>query len=143
MWSPLEKTVILPMGAFGLSYMAWLGTICPLIVVSALFIGIYCWFAVKETEVQIEAKSNLGFNDFVRNALPFLLAIVSYIVLGGKGPLAVFGVFGTLLAYYVIVNKAFNIKKLNSYINWKTLGIIAVIFAIAGFTQEHLSLIHI
>jgi hypothetical protein len=137
MWSPLEKTVILPMGAFGLSYMTWLGIIWPLIAVSALFIGSYCWFAVKETEVQIKAKSDLRLGDFIRNALPFLLAIVGYIVLGGRGPLAVFGVFGILLAYYIIVNRAFNIKKLNSYINWKTLGIIAVIFAIAGYAQEH------
>jgi len=137
MWSPLEKTVILPMGAFGLSYLAWLGTIWPLIAVSALFIGSYCWFAVKEEEVQIKAESNLGFGDFARNALPFLLAIVGYIALGGEGPLAVFGVFGTLLVYYVIANRAFDLKKLNSYINWKTLGIIAVIFAVAGYAQEH------
>jgi hypothetical protein len=139
MWSPLEKTVILPMGAFGLSYLTWLGTIWPLIAVSALFIISYCWFAVKEGEVEIKAKLVLSFGDFVQNALPFLLAIIGYIALGGKGPLAVFGVFGVLLGYYIIVNKAFDLKKLNSYINWKTLGIIAVIFAVAGYAQEHRS----
>jgi hypothetical protein len=120
-----------------LSYLAWIGTIWPLIAVSALFIGGYCWFAVKEKEVEIKAKSKLSFGDFTRNALPFLLAIVGYIALGGKGPLAVFGVFGALLAYYIIANRSFDLKKLNSYINWKTIGIIAVIFAIAGYAQEH------
>ena len=43
MWSPLEKTVIIPIAAFGLTYGAWLGMIWPLLVASLLFIAWYIW----------------------------------------------------------------------------------------------------
>ncbi len=39
MWSPLEKTVVIPIAAFGLTYGAWLGMIAPLLIASLVFIG--------------------------------------------------------------------------------------------------------
>lgn len=136
-WSPLEKTVILPMAAFSLSYTAWLGMVWPLIAVSALFIGCYIWFGVKENEVEIKEKSNFKLSNFFINVAPFLIAIAGYIYLGGEGPSAVFTVFGLLTAYYIILTKTFSLKKLNSYINWKTMAIIAFVFVAAAYTQAH------
>ena len=37
-WSPIEKTVILPMAAFGLSYTAFLGIMWPLIAATFAYI---------------------------------------------------------------------------------------------------------
>jgi len=138
MWSPIEKPVILPMAAFGLSYMAWLGMLAPLIVVSALFIVLYCWLSVKEEEVEIaECPESGGFGDFAKNTLPFLVAIFGYMYMGGEGPEAVFPIFGALSVYYILITKTFDIRKLNSYINWTTVAIVAVVFASSGYMQEH------
>lgn len=138
MWSPIEKPVLLPMAAFGLGYSMWLGMIWPLLVVSALFIVLYCWLAVDENEVVIvECPESTGLWDFVKNTLPFLAAIVAYMLMGGEGPEAVFPVFGALLVYYIVITKSFDIKQLNSYINWTTVAIVAVVFASSGYMQEH------
>jgi hypothetical protein len=138
MWSPIEKPVLLPMAAFGIGYAAWLGMLWPLLVVSALFIVLYCWLAVDEHEVVIaECPESHGFWDFAKNTLPFLVAIVSYMAMGGEGPEAVFPVFGALLIYYVVMTKSYDIAKLNSYINWTTVAIVAVVFASSSYMQEH------
>jgi hypothetical protein len=137
MWSPIEKPVILPMAAFGLGYAAWLGIMLPLIVVSILFIVTYCWLAVKEDEIIMQEKENFGFRCFLFNVVPFLGCIFTYMAMGGEGPELVFPIFGFMLVYYIILTKSFDFKKLNSYINWKTVVIIAIVFASSGFMQEH------
>lgn len=137
MWSPIEKPVLLPMAAFGLGYLAWLKLLWPLLVVSGLFIVLYCWLGVNEDEVEIEPSDSLGFKEFAKTTLPFLAAILGYMALGGEGPELVFPIFGSLLAYYVVMTKSFDIKQLNSYINWRTVAIVAVIFASSGYMQEH------
>lgn len=137
MWSPIEKPVILPMAAFGLGYSAWLGMIWPLIAVSFLFIGLYCWLGIKEEEVMIPSQDNLSGWDFSRYVLPFLAAVIAYMTLGGEGPELVFPIFGSLLVYYIVITKSFDVKKLSSYVNWTTLLIVAIIFATSGFMQEH------
>lgn len=137
MWSPLEKPVILPMAAFSIGYAAWLGLMWPLIAVSAIFIGAYIWFGVKEEEVQIVEQTKFNTFNFIKNVVPFLCAIVGYILLGGEGPMPVFTVFGLLTAYYIIITQTFSLKKLNSYINWTTLAIIGVVFFLSGYMQEH------
>ena len=137
MWSPLEKPVILPMAAFGIGYSAWIGMIWPLIVVSALFIGSYIWFGVKEEEVHIDSKPAFDVGNFFKYVVPFLAAIIGYIVLGGEGPVAVFSIFGALLAYYIFITSSYDLKRLNSYVNWTTLAIIGVVFFLSDYMQEH------
>jgi len=137
MWSPIEKPVLLPMAAFGLGYTAWLGMMWPLLVVSALFIVSYCWFSVREDEVVIQPCDSGGLWNFVKNTVPFLIAIVAYMLMGGEGPEAVFYVFGPMLLYYIVLTNSYNLAKLNSYINWTTVAIVAVVFASSGYMQEH------
>jgi len=87
--------------------------------------------------VIVECPESTGLWDFVKNTLPFLAAIVAYMLMGGEGPEAVFPVFGALLVYYIVITKSFDIKQLNSYINWTTVAIVAVVFASSGYMQEH------
>jgi hypothetical protein len=138
MWSPIEKPVILPMAAFGLSYAAWFGLLWPLMAVSALFIVLYCWFAVDENEVVIsDCPESHTFGNFAINTLPFLAAIFGYMYMGGEGPEAVFPIFGALALYYILITRSFDVRRLNSYINWTTVAIVAVVFASSGYMQEH------
>jgi hypothetical protein len=125
------------MAAFGLGYSAWLGVIWPVLLVSMMFILTYCWVAVKEDDIIMEEKQNLGIRCFTLNVLPFLVGVFGYMALGGEGPELVFPIFGAMLAYYIVLTKSFDIVKLNNYINWRTVAIVALIFASSGFMQEH------
>ena len=78
LWSPLEKTVILPIAAFGLSYVAWLGLIAPLLVVSLAFIGWYIWKQIHEDEVAI-SPGNFKLSAVTRDVLPMFIAIGAYV----------------------------------------------------------------
>ena len=52
-WSPLEKTVVLPMAALGMSYTTFMShAIVPLAIVLT-FAGVYIFKYVKETDVEI------------------------------------------------------------------------------------------
>jgi len=137
MWSPIEKPVILPMAAFGLSYTAWLGHIWPLMAVSAVWIGYYVFFALRDREINIEPQPNLGAAEFMRNVGPFLAAVIGYMLLGGEGPSAVFPVFGAMLAYYLTITGSWSWRKINGYVNWPTLALIGLIFLTSNYMQEH------
>ena len=137
MWSPIEKPVILPMAAFGMGYAAWLGVIWPVLLVSMLFIFTYCWLAVKEDDIIMQPKENLGLKKFALNVLPFLAGVFGYMALGGEGPELVFPIFGAMLLYYIGLTRTFSLVKLNSYINWTTVVVVGLIFASSGFMQEH------
>ena len=78
LWSPLEKTVILPIAAFGLTYAAWLGMIAPLLIVSLLFISWYIWSQVHDEQIVIPS-SDFKVSSVTRNVLPMFIAIGAYI----------------------------------------------------------------
>ena len=55
-WSPLEKTVILPMAVLGLGYVGFLSVVWPLIV-TCLLVGLfYIFFILKEEDIVIDLK---------------------------------------------------------------------------------------
>jgi hypothetical protein len=115
LWSPLEKTVILPIAAFGLSYVAWIGLIAPLLIVSLLFISWYIWTQIHEDEVAI-TPGNFKLSAVTRNVIPMVIAVGAY-VYGVSHVLS----FGALALYYVFITQQWNIKKLLGYIRWDVL----------------------
>jgi len=137
MWSPIEKPVLLPMAAFGLGYSAWIGVIWPLIAVSSIFIFYYLFFVIKEKEVDIAPQKNLGAFNFIKNVVPFLGAVLTYMALGGEGSELVFPIFGCLLAYYLFLTKTFDWRKISGYVNWTTMAIVGVIFFTSNYMQDH------
>ena len=134
LWSPLEKTVILPIAAFGLTYTAWLGLIAPLLVASLLFIGVYIWFQVHEEEIHI-APGNFKLSSFLRNSIPLFVAIGAYIYGGGEDN--VFAIFGLLTLYYVIITQQWNYKKLLGYIRWDVLIMVGTVIMLGNYMKSH------
>lgn len=133
LWSPLEKTVIIPIAAFGLTYYSWLYMIFPLFAVTFIFIAWYIWFVVKEDELVIE---NFPFkiSAVIRNVVPMAVAIMAYI----------YGVhfilcFGALALYYMLLTQQWNLNKLNSYIKWDLIILVAVIIVIGNYFKEQQS----
>ncbi len=139
LWSPLEKTVVIPMATFGLGYVAWLGMVWPLLLVTALFVTYYIFFKVKEDEINIE-ESTFKISAVMRNVLPFFIAIGAYIYVGGDKH--IFAIFGSLALYYVFLTQTWNFKKLLSYINWEVLLTVAVVIILGYYFKSQEALIN-
>jgi hypothetical protein len=132
LWSPLEKTVILPIAAFGLTYVAWLGLIAPLLVVSFLFITWYIWSQVHDEEIVI-TPGNFKLSSVMRNVLPMFVAIGMYIY--NKDWMI--GCFGFLSLYYIIITQQWNIKKLMSYVRWDVLVWVGAVIALGNYMKTY------
>lgn len=131
LWSPLEKTVILPIAAFGISYVAWLGMIAPLLVVSLAFIGWYIWYQIHEEEVAI-TPGNFKLSAVLRNTVPMVVAIGAYVA-GASHWLC----FGSLALYYVVITQQWNPKKLLSYVRWDVLAWVAAAIALGNYMKTY------
>ena len=134
LWSPLEKTVILPIAAFGISYGAWLGLIAPLLIASLLFIGLYIWTQVKDEEISI-TPGNFKLSAVLRNIIPMCIAIGVYIWAGGEGH--VFAIFGLLTLYYVVITQQWNYKKLLGYIRWDVLIMVGTVIILGNYFKSY------
>jgi len=132
LWSPLEKTVILPIAAFGLTYSLWLQTIAPLLVVSLAFIGWYIWSQVKEDEVVI-TPGNFKLSAVIRNTFPMLVAIGAYVY----NEHWMIACFGFLTAYYAFITQQWNIRKLLGYIKWDVLAIVGVVIMVGNYFKSN------
>lgn len=138
LWSPLEKTVVLPMAAFGMSYIAWLGLIWPLLLVTAAFILYYVFYRVKEEDIHIDLVP-FKTSAVIRNVFPFFAAIGIYVYAGGNKH--IFPIFCTLALYYMFLTQTWSIQKLKTYVNWKLLVLTAVVIVAGTFCREYSSLI--
>jgi hypothetical protein len=137
MWSPLEKTVILPIAAFGLTYATFIGMIATLLVVSLAFISWYIWNQVKEEEVAI-APGNFKMSAVTRNVFPMFIALGAYI--WGGGEQNVFAIFGLLTLYYVIITQQWNWRKLLGYVNWEVIVTVAAVIILGNYFKSHMDL---
>ena len=133
MWSPLEKTVILPIAAFGLTYGAFIGLVAPLLIASLLFISIYIWTQVKDEELVI-TPGNFKLSAVLRNVLPMFIALGIYIWAGGEEH--VFAIFGLLTLYYVIITQQWGIKKLLSYVRWDVLVWVGAVIILGNYFKS-------
>jgi hypothetical protein len=125
LWSPLEKTIILPMGVLGLAYMEVLSHTWPLLLVSLLYIGFYICTTIKEGDVTISYERGESPRTLVWTLLPLLLS-VGLLVGGYEGWL----VFMGLALYYMIIAKTWDIVK---YLNWKLLMMVGGIILASNF----------
>ena len=132
-WSPLEKTVILPMAAFGLTYGAWLGIIWPLLAVTVAFILAYLIWGVKESEVELnDCTTPIKISRITRYVFPYI-AGVGAIIAGVDFLWA----FGLLTLYYMFCTRTWDIKKLLGFVDWKLVAWVAVIIAAANIVREN------
>lgn len=134
LWSPLEKTVILPIAAFGLTYTAWLGMIWPLLVATIGYVTYYFVTHLEETDIVIESKVPFKISEVLRNVLPFFAAIGYYIYQGGSGN--VFYIFGALALYYCIITQTWNHRKLLSYVNWQVMVTVAIAIMLGNYFKS-------
>lgn len=139
LWSPLEKTVIIPMATFGLGYAAWISLVWPLLLVTAAFIFYYIFYKVKEDELVID-DTPFKISAVFRNVLPFFIAIGTYIYVGGEDH--IFMIFGLLTLYYMFLTQTWHYKKLLSYVNWEVILTVATVIIIGNYFKSQELLIN-
>ena len=131
LWSPLEKTVIIPIAVFGVGYLTWVGMIAPLLIVTLLFIYGYIWYCVKEDELVI-ADAEFKISAVIRGILPMFVAIGAYMV--GYNFI---WCFGLLTLYYIFLTQQWNIKKLLGYVNWSVILTVAIAIILGNFFKSY------
>lgn len=134
MWSPLEKTVILPIAAFGMTYASWIGTIAPLLLVSFAFISYYIWKQVKDEDIVI-TPGNFKLSAVIRNVFPMFIAIGAYIY----NEKWMIGCFGFLTLYYIFLTQQWNPKKFLSYVKLDVLVVVAAAIVLGNYFKMHSS----
>jgi len=125
LWSPLEKTIILPMGVLGLSYWGVLSYTWPLLLVSLLYISFFICTTIKERDVTISYKGEESPKALFWTLLPLVLSVG--LLMGGY---AGWLVFLGLALYYMIIAKTGDIVK---YLNWKLLIMVGGIILASNF----------
>jgi len=132
-WSPLEKTVILPMAAFGLSYGAFIGIIWPLLAMTFVYTLSYLIFFVKDTDIKLKrGEDEIKISRITRYVFPYILGLTAVI----SGVNFLFA-FGSLTIYYMIVTRTFDIKKLLRYVDWTIVAWVAGIIFLSNIVREH------
>jgi hypothetical protein len=135
LWSPLEKTVIIPMAALGLSYTQFIGHTWPLLLITIVYTAWYIFTKIKEDDIDIRvATGDEKFkSSFIVNITPLLLAIV--LMIAGVEP---YYVFPALLFYYVTITSMWvEWKNWIKHINFKLVLFLAIIIIMSNIAVHY------
>ena len=88
LWSPLEKSVIIPMAALAIGYGTFVWVMLPLLVTMFVVIGYYIFHVLQEDDIEINTeKFNVGEKYLERNPLKYInwnaiVVLAGIIILG-------------------------------------------------------------
>jgi hypothetical protein len=134
LWSPLEKTTIIPMAVLGLTYMQFMSYIWPLLLISGLYISYYI-LSLKDDEIDIIMHDEpVNWKNITLVVLPFFAAILASCF--SDHYFAIFTAFTTYLVWY---SKSW--KNLISYINWEIVWIVALVIILGNLVASYYPLI--
>jgi hypothetical protein len=134
-WSPLEKTVALPMAALGLSYTQYMThTIVPLIITLA-FAGTFIFAYVKETDIEIiDSARIISWNRLLKGWGPIIATMIFLLTVNTKeNPYLLSVWFPSLTCYYSYIC---NDWKWGKYINWQFLGLAVIVLTLSAVMGE-------
>ena len=134
-WSPLEKTVVLPMAVMGVSYSTFLGyTIIPLAITLA-----YTWWYIFTKVPAASVVPNLEYvRDFnwrraITGWAPLIATVILLLNTGKGGAIFFFPWFGAMCAYYSIVYRDWKWGRL---IDAKFAVIATIVLAFGGIVGQ-------
>ena len=130
LWSPIEKTVIIPMAVLGLTYTQFMSYIWPLLLISGLYITYYI-LSLGDDEIDIEVKDEpINWKNIFFVVVPFLVTILV------SGVTSYFFTAFTVFTSYLIVYSRLW-KNLIGYINWELLWIVAVVIMLGNLVGNY------
>ena len=132
LWSPLEKTVIVPMAILGLSYVTFMSYVWPLLLISFFYIGFYI-LTLKDDEIDIEVHNQpIDWKNFFLVVIPFLLTILISCVTDYY-----FAAFTVFTSYLISYSRTWN--KLLSYVKWDLLLILGGVIILENVFNSYYS----
>jgi hypothetical protein len=133
LWSPLEKTIIVPMAALGITYTEMLSYTGGLLTITVFYIGWYIFGKMSEDDIELNIKTEpINWYRLIFGALPLFIAIGALVV-GATH----WVVFTALTTYYILYAREYSIKKLNSYVNWNLLGVLAAVIVVSNIISSN------
>ena len=131
LWSPLEKTVIIPMAVLGLTYTKFMSFIWPLLLITGLYITYYI-LSLDDDEIDIEVKDDpINWSNITLVVIPFLSTILMCVFFTDY----YFGFFTAFTLWLIYHSKSWG--KLISYINWELVWIVAVIIILGNLIGSY------
>ena len=128
-WSPLEKTVAIPMTVLGLSYIQFMSYAWVPLLISLLFVFYYVFIYIDDKEIVIVKPEHINNSKGVFvSAAPLLISIL--LMCFNVEPYFIFP-FTTIL--YLLMTRTYNIRKIISYVNWELIFIVAVIIGLSQY----------
>lgn len=130
LWSPLEKTVIIPMAVLGLTYMQFMSYVWPLLLISGLYISYYI-LSLGDDEIDIEIKDDpINWKNITNVVLPFLGTILISCFTDYY-----FGAFSVFTLYLIHYSNSW--KKLLDYINWELIWVVAIVIILGNLVGSY------
>ena len=134
LWSPLEKTVIIPMAVLGLTYLQFMSYIWPLLLISGLYISYYI-LSLNDDEIDIEIKDDpIDWKNVTNVVLPFLGTIIISCFTNYY-----FGAFVVFTLYLVVYSNSW--KKLLGYVNWELIWIVSLVIILGNLVGSYYDVI--
>ena len=131
LWSPLEKTVIIPMAVLGLTYMQFMSYIWPLLLISGLYISYYI-LSMDDDEIDIEVNDDpINWSNINLVVIPFLATIMMCVFFTDY----YFGFFTGFTLWLVYHSKSWG--KLMGYINWELIWIVALVIILGNLVGSY------
>lgn len=130
-WSPLEKTVVLPMAVMGVSYSTFLGyTIIPLII-TLTYTWWYIFTKVPATSVipNLEYVREFNWRRAITGWAPLIATVILLLNTGKGGAIFFFPWFLGMAIYYSIVFKDW---KWGKWLDGKFAIIATIVLALGG-----------
>ena len=134
-WSPLEKTVVLPMAVMGVSYSTFLGyTIIPL----AITLGYTWWYIFTKVPAasvvpNLEYVRDFNWRRAITGWAPLIATVILLLNTGKGGAIFFFPWFGAMCAYYSIVYRDW---KWGRWIDAKFAVIATIVLAFGGIVGQ-------
>jgi len=134
-WSPLEKTVVLPMAVMGVSYGVFLGYVFVPLVITLSYTWWYIFSKVDPQAVVPDLSNIREFNwrRALRGWAPFIATLWFLLATGKTGAIFFFPWFGAMACYYSILCKDW---KWGKYLDGKFAIIATVVLALGGVVGQ-------
>ena len=130
LWSPLEKTVVIPMAVLGFSYATFMSYVWPLLLITGLYITYYI-LSLDDDEIDIEVKDDpINWKNIFMVVVPFLVTILVSCFTEHY-----FAAFTTFTLYLIGYSKTW--KTLLDYINWDLVWIVSVIIILGNLVGSY------
>ena len=135
LWSPLEKTVIIPMAVLGLTYTQFMSYIWPLLLISGLYISYYV-LSLEDDEIDIEVNDDpINWKNVNLVVIPFLATIMMCVFFTDY----YFGFFTGFTLWLIYYSNSW--KKLLEYINWELIWIVALVIILGNLVGSYYNVI--